>query len=183
MKTKIILVGNAQSILNEPRGHEIDQFETVVRFNNFVLEPKEYTGEKFSIHARRSCDDIKLWSKDSFQKLLCFVTYCNLTPGMERVARQVQGMYKDKCKIINARSCKTLAEDIGLVYPQERASVGALAIGYFLTKYDAITLHGFSDGEPDKHYFKKPPKDGHYHNWTKERDYIDRFLGKKIFFL
>ena len=44
---RVLLVGNGPSILDKPMGHDIDTFDgEVVRFNEFVLEPAEYTGTR-----------------------------------------------------------------------------------------------------------------------------------------
>tara|TARA_B100000579_G_scaffold178004_1_gene145061 strand:- start:151 stop:768 length:618 start_codon:yes stop_codon:yes gene_type:complete len=47
----VIIVGNSSSILNEKRGKEIDNFNTVIRFNDFKTENFiEYTGSKTSLN-------------------------------------------------------------------------------------------------------------------------------------
>ena len=43
----IVIVGNGTSILDNPNGHKIDSFETVLRFNGFKIKKhEEYTGTK-----------------------------------------------------------------------------------------------------------------------------------------
>ena len=53
--SNIILVGNGPSILENEFGSKIDQFDKVVRFNNFEVEGYEkYVGSKCSVLARRA---------------------------------------------------------------------------------------------------------------------------------
>ena len=180
----ILLLGNAYTVLDYELGHEIDGFDTVVRFNNFQWDDPAKIGTKFDIHARRACDDVQLLPADSFKEVVCFVTWCPLTQGMKRVARNVQAYYGSQCTIVDENICRSIGEDIGLDHPKERASVGALAIGYYLSKYPHIWLHGFTSKDYNKHYFNKPPKDAHFHNWDKERVWIAQLSrDKRIFFL
>jgi hypothetical protein len=44
---RVLLIGNGPSILDHPVGQQIDAFNgPVVRFNEFVLVPVEYTGTR-----------------------------------------------------------------------------------------------------------------------------------------
>lgn len=48
---RIILVGNGPSVMETPLGKKIDEFDVVVRFNDFRIFEK-YTGCKTSVHVR-----------------------------------------------------------------------------------------------------------------------------------
>lgn len=187
MNSDIILIGNSPSVLDYNLGKKINSFDKVVRFNNFQIKGyEEQIGTKCSYLARRSCDDVKLLPGDMFEQILCFVTYCTLTSGMKIVAQQVKRVYKDKCKIIDEYICKQYHDRLGLVYPQERASVGILAINYFLDKYDTICIHGFEHLKPVNgqvhHYFPTPPKDAQLHNGNKEETFVENLIQNgKIF--
>ena len=90
--SSIILVGNGPSILENEFGSKIDEFDKVVRFNNFEVEGYEkHVGSKCNILARRACDDVNMWPNEMFEEVVCFVTYCKWTQGMLNVARQVKG--------------------------------------------------------------------------------------------
>jgi len=172
----IILVGNSKNVLLQKRGQEIDKFDTVVRFNNFQLEGfEEYVGNKVDIIARRACDDVFLHpTRSDKPKILAFVTYSRYSHGMLMVARNLQGYYGSACEVISVVECKKTGEKIGLDQPvPEACSIGVLAIDYFLKRHDKITLHGFG-GNPEEHYFKKPPRDAGFHAWEKERNWINQ---------
>ncbi len=47
---KTIIIGNASTVLNKKRGKEIDQFDNVVRLNDFITKDyEEYIGSKTTI--------------------------------------------------------------------------------------------------------------------------------------
>lgn len=184
---KILLVGNGPSVLKHKVGELIDQFTTIVRFNNFQIEGyQDYVGTRVSYIARRACDDVVLHAASSFDSMLCFITYCKWTDGMLKVAEQVKSHYGDKCEIIGWQKCKQISGQVGLDHPyKEWASIGVLAIGLLAERYGAqfLTIHGFdglnAHGEKEVlHYFDLPPKDARYHAGLKELDFIKK-LGVK----
>lgn len=187
LKNKILLVGNGPSVLQHEVGYLIDMYETVVRFNNFQIKGYEqYVGQRTTIIARRACDDVRLHPADTFDNMLCFVTYCRWTDGMLQVARQVKSHYGDKCEIIGWQKCKQISQQVGLRHPHEEwASIGILAIGLLAERYgaDKLVVHGFdglnAQGQNEVlHYFDMPPKDAKYHAGIKEVEFIKK-LGIK----
>ena len=51
---KIIVVGNAASLLKEKNGNLIDSFDIVIRLNKFVTEGyEEYVGKKTNIYCSK----------------------------------------------------------------------------------------------------------------------------------
>ena len=182
--SNIILVGNDPSILENEFGSKIDQFDKVVRFNNFEVEGYEkYVGSKCSVLARRACDDVKMWPNEMFEEVVCFVTYCKWTQGMLNVARQVKGHYEGKCTVVFPHTCASIGREMELDQPHnEWASVGALALGYFTRIYDKVTVCGFDHLVPQngkvEHYFPKPPKDDKFHNGEKERRFTESLISQ-----
>jgi len=167
----------------------IDQFPTVVRFNNFQLAGYEaFVGTKTNVIARRACDDVKLHASDSFDSMLCFVTYCKWTDGMTSVARQIKSHYGDKCEVIGWQKCKQISQQVGLKHPHEEwASIGILAIGLLAERYGAnrLVIHGFdglnAHGQNEVlHYFDVPPKDSRYHAGLKELEFIKKLGVKQL---
>ena len=180
----VILIGNGPSVLDTELGEEIDSFDTVVRFNNFEIEGFEKNvGKKCNILARRACDDVMLWPEQMFEEIICFVTYCKWTRGMVKVATQLRGFYKN-ISVVPTHVCASYGRAMGLNQPlEEWASVGALALNYFIEKYDKITIHGFDHLNKNKegkveHYFKKPPKDDRFHSGEKERLFTEELISE-----
>ncbi len=185
---RLVLVGNGATVLkNETLGKQIDEFDLVVRFNNFVLneENEKYVGKKTSFIGRRSCGDVKWWKPNEFDMIFNFVTYCTVTQGMQLVANQVKSVYGASCHEVGVEECKQIGEDIGLDQPHnERASVGILAIGHFIKMSPKIWICGFDNViKPNyradlEHYFPKKPVDAKFHNWQKETAYIKGLMTK-----
>jgi hypothetical protein len=173
---KILLVGNGPVVLEHKLGSLIDSFPIVVRFNNFKLEGyQDYVGTKTDWFCLRACDDVKLIPAHSIQRVFSFVTYCKWTNGMKSVARQHKAYYGPKCTVIDELASYKIAQTIGLKNDlTEWPSIGALALGFFSTQPEIkeIVVHGFG-GDPNQHYFSKPPRDACYHNWDKERKFLN----------
>jgi hypothetical protein len=172
--SKVVLVGNSKSVLEQPMGSQIDQFDIVVRFNNFEINGyQEYVGRKTDIVCRRSCDDVKLHNASNLIKIINFVTYGKWASGMIQVARQLKTYYKDKILNVNIDECEEFGREMGLDQPiNEFASIGALACGWFAKRHDPklITIYGF--GYSNSHYFPKSVNDGKFHAWTKEEKFV-----------
>jgi hypothetical protein len=172
--SRIVLVGNSKGIIGNSLGPTIDSFDIVVRFNNFEIGGfEESVGRKIDIICRRSCDDVKLHDASNILKVINFVTYGKWFRGMYAVDKQLKLHYRDKLHTVNHIACGQIGSKIGLDQPdKEWASVGALACGLFADNHNPslISICGFDFCE--SHYFKKPPKDGCYHNWQKEEKFI-----------
>ena len=184
---KVILVGNGRDLMGKAIGSLIDEFDIVVRCNNFVTAGFETDlGTRFDWLARRSCSDITLHDYSSVDRVYNFITFCPLSIAMRAVAREIKKVYRDKYYECGVLEAKAIGEAVGLNQPKERCSVGVLAVGYLHDKFD-LTITNFDkvakkyaeeqgqdykDANPDTHYFAKPPVDSKYHNWDKETDYI-----------
>ncbi len=180
--TSIILVGNGSSLLGKGLGSQIDSFDEVVRFNNFELDGyTQDVGVKSTILARRSCDDVKLWPEEMFEKIYCFVTFCRWTSGMIQVANQLQGHYSN-AEIVTPDLCAKYGKQIGLDQPNnEWASVGALAMSHMLQSYEKVHICGFDHLKKNEkghssHYFHKPPRDDRFHSGVKEKAFTEQLI-------
>jgi hypothetical protein len=180
-----ILVGNGRSLIGSRLGKKIDKFDTVIRMNNFVTEGFETdVGTKFDIHARRSCDDVKYIPDDNVH-VYGFITACDISYGMSVVSRNLLYSYGDRYTEVTLEKCKEIADQVGLKYPQERASVGVLSVAYFVEKFEDITITGFDliqnpDTPTFKKYWSAPPVDAHYHNFFKEARFLEDLIQKKV---
>ena len=71
-----ILIGNGKSILGRSLGSKIDDFDNVIRLNNFKIKGfEDDLGKKTTIHARRCCDDVE--NKEGIN-VVGFITYCSI---------------------------------------------------------------------------------------------------------
>lgn len=184
--TKVLLVGNSENVLHYDIGPLIDSGQYIVgRFNNYILKGYEKsTGTRTDLIFRRCCDDVKVHSISSGQSVVGFVTYCELSDGMARVARQLMSVYGKGCCIVDQHVCKGFHDHAGLDN-SKRLSVGCLAAAWLLTGWAGqwrkdlenpdVYLFGFGGSG---HYFPKRPLDEHYHDFVKEVNYM-KALGAK----
>lgn len=170
----ILLVSNSSDILNYKIGDQINQFDKVVRFNNFETKGyEEFVGTKTDWICYRACDDVKLVNPTEIDKAFFFVTWCKWTQGMKPVARQQKAWFGDKGTIVDEIQCFEIAQSMGLKNDlNEWPSTGALALGYFSKIYpNEIMTHGFYT-DTSKHYFSRPMNDGKYHQWEIEKKFL-----------
>ncbi len=180
---KIILIGNGPSVLKNKLGQEIDQFDIVVRFNNFeTLSYEEYVGNKCDFLCRRACDDVKWHLKETFKQVYVFVPNCKWLQWMSPVVEQVKQFYQEKCVVVDTDYTTKTARKLNQFDPQTKwPSIGVLTIDYFLQYFNEITIHGFdhlrkeSDGQI-KHYYNTPPKDACYHDGQVEQEFVSKLI-------
>ena len=183
-------MGNGPSVVGSNLAGRIDQFDDVVRFNNFQLKGYESdVGTKCTILARRSCNDVDMHGVDRFHTIYNFVTYCSISTSMRAVSRDVAEFYGDKCSNIDMYQCKKYGEILQLDQPhKERATIGALTICMLMEEYaetyPVIHICGFDFLKTDKkgivqHYFPKKPIDAKYHNGKKEERYVTQLIQEK----
>ena len=75
---KVIVIGNAPTLLLNSFGKEIDSYDTIIRLNDFEIEGwEQYVGTRTTIHARatnyeykqRSVKDFdEIWLKSGWRK-------------------------------------------------------------------------------------------------------------------
>lgn len=167
--SNVILVGNAKSLLDKPRGAVIDSFKDVVRFNNYQLGDASYTGTKTTIWARQAGEKVRS-RDDKFQSILIFITYCKWLNILRKNASKLARQYPD-ASIIESTFSKVLGTKLGLDQPDRKwPSIGILAIEYFVNlRYD-VTICGFSFS--NDHYYPYLETDSNGHDWTAEKNYV-----------
>jgi len=176
----IILVGNGSSVLGNALGRHIDDFNIVVRFNNFQLAGYEKdVGTKSTFLVRRCCEDVIWHPKSQFSHIYTFIQHCKWTPWMPPVQQQIEKFYGEKNTTVGEDFCRSVAVKLGQHNPMEKwPSIGILAIEYFLQFFSSLTLYGFdgmTDGK-EGHYFNKPPKDSCYHDFDVEQKHIQNLI-------
>lgn len=174
MKTKlkrnsdIIVVGNGGSILDKNKGWAIDNYNEVVRFNNYRIVGYEAdVGTKTTIWFTCNCAERKIqadykeiyfhsWQWDR-NKVECYQKIKEVHPGLKQTRKKDVEYLKQQ--IPN--------------YPHQCFSTGLIAIKILLERYSRIDLIGFDwhTGEYPHHYGDNEPR-GHLHQPQLERDYL-----------
>ena len=164
---RIILIGNGTSVLDQPLGHLIDQFDIVVRFNSFKQTGLEqFTGTK--LHTWFTCNTHHKANMSQFDQVLVH-TWAD--PAECKIWQQLVALYPE---------CKRVAKD--KLVPQtglKAPSTGLIAIHHFLEQADQIWLHGFDWWERTEHHYADNESRGTIHQPAAELDVINR-LGNRI---
>lgn len=160
MKTNdIIIVGNGPSVLHREKGAEIDNFNKVVRINNFAIDGYEkFVGTKTNIWTRSASDLVYDRCDSSFELVLWLVAL----PAWERRPDKI-GIISELIKESESRNIlvsKTEIDRINEKYFQNKTEVkpstGLYTIFYFLERFSQITIHGFdffASHTTKMHYF------------------------------
>lgn len=179
MKKKVLVVGSGESILNYKFGSQIDMFDIVVRFNGFDKAPLiEYTGSKVdyvfcntSVEAYediilknrivKNCNYILTYKKDSIE-------------GTQRLKIMTKKLMDQKFKPIIIPT-----DNYGRFIRNNRRGItsGLVAILYFLSIYEQVTIHGFDlvqghEGNLGHYYDDKPTTLTQFHNLELEAEFI-----------
>lgn len=178
----MIIIGNGSSILDQPLGSQIDEFQEVVRFNDYVLRP-EWTGEKTT----------HWWNTVNYQNL----HHDNLTKEYQEICLHSWQFHPEQCKVWKKLSSICRAQNIfksredWVFEIQQFAetkhygfSTGLLAIWFYLKTRPSITIYGFDWWDRDKHHaFDNAPR-GTLHNPKLEKKIIDKLAAQnKIYYL
>ena len=169
---KIILVGNGEG--KEKNGEKIDDFDLVVRFNEFKIQGYEdYIGFKTNIVVGYKHKNVKLY--DGVDELLMITEKQDYIFPVE-LEKKIH--YLDKIFLENLiKEYKTKSKKNG-AYPTS----GYRAIKYFLKEYpdDDLYLVGF-DFFKTKHYFNSNHIHWEKHDSQYEEEYVNVLLmNKKI---
>lgn len=181
MKT-ICLVGNGNQVLESHLGKDIDNFDTVVRFNNFQISGYEQQiGTKTDWWSTRICTTIKQRDPKAFTRIFGVCNWCKFLKQIIGIIPSFQVKYP-KIELISFNECKSYSDVFQYNQYKNWLSVGIITLMHLLDEgHTPIHIVGFG-GDPAQHYFSKPPQDFRYHDFLKEQQYIEGLVadGKVI---
>lgn len=185
---KVLLIGNGPSVTQYELGGEIDQFEVVVRFNNFVTEGFEaHVGSKTDVWAVNSVvKDINKHVKNRTEKMMPqnfkFLVPRAHTPFDKTLNMIINNYPGKKVQTVDPKLTFLLRDEInGSVLP----TIGTIAVQHFLTKANEVVLHGFDLFTSDierfvpEHYYRdrRLPALLNHHEIEREKAWL-QFLYK-----
>lgn len=170
-----ILVSNSPIVLEKEFGSVIDSFDTVVRFNNYVIEGYEkYVGTKTDVWSTRICGSIHARSKEEkseYSEIIAIHNHCLFNKAIQQLLPQFLTK-NPRATIVQNETSKKYSKLFEYDPKKNWLTVGMITILYMLDiGYDRLHLYGFS-GDVRKHYFPKNPKDPGFHNFKKEAEHI-----------
>jgi len=161
---RVIIVGNAPTVLLNEYGSKIDEFDIVIRINDYEIDKYEkHVGNKVDIHTRaknhemrpRSVHDFKeIWLKDGWQKV-AKMPY-NYLPYDDMGSDKIKLVVPGKKKFHDYKSVRKFKQSVNLPHLSKvnvrriSKSTGYVAIERAIEKYwggdknNPITIYGFN---------------------------------------
>lgn len=184
MENKIILVGNGRSLLGREIGQEIDSFDTVVRFNNFITKGFEKSvGSKTDWWARNEVTET-IPRTEEFSKILLRLKGEDkeaFRKGCIEVFPELQNRFP-KCPVeIIPMSVYTELQKICEF--EHSPLTGTVVIAHLLKQFEVIHVCGFdnlSGAKGDlRHYYSETATVGESTDWH-EPDKEEKYLTSLI---
>ena len=158
-----LLVGNACTLIDKQLGHIIDQYENVVRFNNFLIKGYEKdVGTKIT-HISYNDFVVTRNTSNLFEDGINYLIYNASIKPLKHEIKKIIGLYKGK--VLSRYAMRKYLKDIK--YPSEHfPSTGFICILYYLyvKRIPQITLTNF-DFQGSKS-----------HHWKFEKQYVDELI-------
>lgn len=155
--SKVILVGNGPNILSEPKGHIIDSYDEIVRFNNFQIQNYEnFTGSKTTLWSTFFKADSPMAEKHD--RILC--THEKDVPNIaHKNVYHISSIFYNKIWNDVRRRVQWSKGLTADNEPKLLATSGLMVAAWFLNviEVDTIDLIGFD------HFSKE--KSGMHHYW------------------
>jgi hypothetical protein len=164
-----IVLSNSSTCLTHEAGNIIDQFNIVVRLNNFLITGYEkYIGTKTSVWMHNNNDNIVPRNTTNIEQIIV------MSPNAPIIQTD-----KTKTKWNNGE-CNMLYYKLKQITPNYiNHSLGLFALLYYLEKYDNIFCYGFDSFHSQGHYYDKNHKNWIGHDYEHEQKVITYFINQK----
>lgn len=163
------MVGNGPSVLARSTGSLVDQYDLVVRFNDFVtIGYERMVGSRTDVWVRN------FESKDrEFDGLTVFL-YPKRFHGSNQVRTFMSGRRFDD--VVDPDLYERVDREIG--FDTGWSSSGCVAIRYFLSQGHHVSLLGFDHFSGGLHYYEDRRGGFRFHGPDKERAFVDRLVSE-----
>jgi len=177
----VIIVGNSPSVLKEKKGNEIDDFNTVIRFNDFkITENQDFVGKKtdlifitnsFFVKKSYSKND-KVVLLDNSSKIkkdeIDEKNYYHIDPYQLINLRYKYGPFKNFLRTLDYKGTW-----LNLLYPKN-ITIGMVAILLLIESKIKPTIYGIDfDYKKKSHYYKNENDYGSTHSYFYERKLLE----------
>lgn len=173
---KVIVIGNGASLLKSKLGKLIDEFDIIIRLNDFKTEGfEEHVGSKTDILFTCTLKDLNTPELIGKFPEVIVALLMNPHDGVE-ITEEVLAS-PNISESINWPQAFELRDQIGLKDPQY-PSTGLLCIDNMVKRFKSITIAGFDNfKQGNKHYFEaKARKKSPAHNGDAEAAYIQTLV-------
>ena len=188
----VCIVGNSDNVIGSSLGKEVDNFDIVIRINDFLTSGHENdVGSKTSVIACAFSGANKIANDRSWPTRILFKSvdvWMVRYPRADRVQRAVScGLRSENIKYPEEHVYDELVASVYSRFWRKEPSSGLVAIAMALSNYPGqeIYIHGFDSKtgkEGKRHYFDPNffdvdlPNDPVGHDWESESLYIEELI-------
>lgn len=172
---RVILIGNGTSVLDNPLGQKVDEFDTVVRFNSFkTIGLEEFTGKRTDIWVTCVAHNKHMKNINDFKRVIVHSWTKRANECL--LFKKIKDKRTDAYKIENGPINRLVNKGV------KDPSTGLIAIEYFLETNAEVYLHGFDWWDRERHHYADSEKRGTLHKPQLEYKVIKEF-GDRLKFL
>lgn len=181
-KPKVIVLGNSPLVSNYKVGKSIDQFDIVVRVNDFRINGYEkYVGTKTDFVITSFATNFKTEEYNSIRPSQVMMSLFDKATQVEFLRKRIERYNLDDVNILGDRYYTQLNQELGISGRNKRCSSGTIAIQWALDNYPEceIYVHGIDLTTHSAHYFNQP--DSTVLSWKKSIDTYHSFDREKLY--
>lgn len=183
--SKVIIVGNGPSLMNNTAGTVIDAYETVIRFNNYVTKAFEsFTGNKTTIwfNTMNFPNKHTEWRiHDNYQRI--YLHSWQWDKSKDDLYNQFEEFFiQQGLKPILIKTTSDTIDELQAYIGNIEYygySTGLMAIWMMLKEHSTVDIIGFDWWEPNqRHHYHDMQKIGNLHKPMIEKSVIDKLVSE-----
>ena len=172
---KVLLIGNAPTVLNKKRGQEIDAFDgKIIRFNHYRTDSYlSFVGSRTDILVLGQLNVEEHLDK-KFDYILIYQTHLDGGDGM----RKVKGLSPHNTVLFFPLSEKDRLKRLLDLEKTVEPTTGIVAIHWFIEIQQAseIYIHGFDFSEEEYFTSEKELEIEKFHDTKKEKSFVESLV-------
>lgn len=188
---KVIVIGNSPNVINYEVGDQIDDFDVVIRVNDFrTIGFEKNVGRKTDKVVTTFATNFKTKEYDSISANQVLMSLFDKKGQTKYLNDRIEkyGLYK--VNVLPDYYYLGLNEEVGISGANKRCSSGTIALKWAIDNYPGydIYIHGIDLIKSNAHYFDQPKDKVNawrksidiYHDFDKEKEYINGLLKSNI---
>jgi alpha-N-acetylglucosamine transferase len=190
-KKKVIVIGNSPNVSKYQMGNKIDQFDIVIRVNDFrTIGFEDYVGTKTDYVVTSFATNFKTAEYDSISSSQVMMSLFDKKGQNAYLNNRIERYRLQDVNVLPDRYYLDLNTKVGLNGRNMRCSSGTIALSWAIDNYPNydIFIHGIDLIKTEAHYFKQSDEKTKawkksietYHDFEKEKKYISSLIKSKI---
>jgi hypothetical protein len=186
-KIKVAVIGNSPNIVNHKIGKLIDEFDVVIRVNDFrTIGFEENVGTKTDYVITTFATNFKTKEFDSISPKKVFMSLFDKKNQMEFLKKRIERFDLKSINTLPDQYYLELNKKVDLIGVNKRCSSGTIAIEWAINNYPEaeIYIHGIDLIKSKAHYFDQSIEKINswkksieiYHDFNKEKKYIKNLM-------